>query len=136
MVKKGYFSVKKVSKHYSRKTGSEIISKFWPKPWKNLQEKTIFYVFPKSTFLWLVMAIFLRSIWPKKGKKRKSKSFDQNRGLPPKEKGQFWDFPKWIPLWSKKAIFCQESHQTLFLALICLKRDSEKKVKIFIKTME
>ena len=108
---------------------------FWPKPWVNpFGEISIFRLFEllffmgqKDVFLFQnsVKQIFLAYIALKKDME-KWPFFDQNHGLTPLEKSQFFDFLNFVFWGARKAFFVLEYCKTHFPSLYCLKQDMEK----------
>ena len=71
-----------------------------------------------KTFSWPIL--------PKKEKLEKSPFLDQNHGLTPLEKCQFFDFLNFLFLQPRKAFSALEYRQRHFPGLYCLKRKVEK----------
>ena len=72
----------------------------------------------------------------KKNKLEKSPIFEQNHGLTPLEKCQFFDFFNFLFLCLEMRFLVQEYHETHFPGLYCLKKGGWKNDQFLKKTME
>ena len=109
---------------------------FGPKPWDNpFGKMSIFRLFELLVFIaqksvfWLqniVKDIFLACIALKKKKMEKWPFLDQNHGLSPFEKCQFFDFLNFLFLQPRKAFSALEYRQRHFPGLYCLKKKGGK----------
>ena len=107
---------------------------FGPKPWVNPFEKmSIFRLFQLFVFIGqkgvfscknIVKKYFPGLYCLKKKKLKKWPFLDQNHGLTPLEKCQFFDFLNFLFLQPRKAFFlCQNIVKDIFLSFIALKKN-------------
>ena len=61
-------------------------------------------------------------------KKRKNTFFDQNHGLTPLEKCDFWDFERLKFLWPKKVSFLSRTLLNIISSLILRENQNRKKI--------
>ena len=110
---------------------------YGPKPWLNpFGKMVIFFDFLNFLFLQLRKAFFpsrissktiSQSILPKKKKLVKWPFLDQNHGLTPLRKGQFFDFLKFLFLYFRKAFFRSGISLKKFFWLILPKKKKLEK---------
>ena len=119
---------------------------FGPKPWVNpFGKMSVFWTFETCCFYSLQRRFFvleyLKRIFPgpyseKKKKFEKRPFLDQNDGLTPSEKSQFFDFLNFLFLSPRKAFLsvleCRRIH---FPGLYCVKKKSFKNGHFWTKTI-
>ena len=109
---------------------------FGSKPWVNRLRKNVnFSTFWTSCFYSLERRFFVLEYYKrhfpglycqKKTKLEKWPFLDQNHGLTPWEKCQFFDFKDFLFLFPRKRFFVLEYHQRHFHDLYCLKKKVRK----------
>ena len=107
-------------------------------------EKSQFFDFLNFFFFWFRKAFFRFRIlqntfsWPilpKKKRDRKRLFLDQNHGLTPLEKSQFFDFLNFVFLWARKAFFRSRIYKHTFSWPITPKKKRWKNGHFLTKTL-
>ena len=115
---------------------------FGPKPWVNpFGKMSIFRLFELLVFIAQkgvfsfqnIVKTFSWPIFPKKKQLQKWPFLDQNQGLIPLEKCQFFDFLNFLFLQRRKAFFVLEYCKRHFPGLYCLKKKKLKKWSFFVQ---
>jgi len=102
-------------------------------------EKCDFWDFETWNFLWPKKVSFLSrtllnvifNLILTKNKERRNTFFDQNHGLTPLEKCDFWDFERLKFLWPKKVSFLSRTLLNIISSLILSKCKIKKNLVFF-----
>ena len=135
---KGFFSIQNLIKHYFQSyfQGKQIKKKIAFFDQKHGLEKCDFWDFERLKFLWPRKVCFLsRTLFNiicnlilTENKKRKNTFFDQNHGLTPLEKCDFWDFERLKFLWPKKVSFLSRTLLNIISSVILRENQNRRKL--------